>query len=118
MIKNAEHRGLKECVIKPASRLIAEVLRVMQRSGYIGEFEYVDDGRTGKFRVQLLGRVNNCGPIKPRFPIKHNQYEIFEKRFLPSRDLGIIVVSTNQGVMTHHEAKHRKLGGVLLAYVY
>jgi len=118
VIKNSEHRGLRECIIKPASHLIAEVLKVMQRLGYIGEFEYIDDGRAGKFRIQLLGRINNCGSIKPRFPVKHNNYEIFEKRFLPSRDLGAIIVSTNQGIMTHNEAKRKKLGGVLLAYVY
>jgi small subunit ribosomal protein S8 len=118
VIKNSEHRGLKECIVNPASHLIAEVLKVMQRLGYIGEFEYIDDGRAGKFRIQLLGRINNCGAIKPRFPVKHNRYEIFEKRFLPSRDLGAIIVSTNQGVMTHSEAKRKRLGGVLLAYVY
>ena len=74
-IKNNEERGKKECMICPASKLIARVLRVLQRSGYIGEFEFVDDGRTGKFRVQLLGRINNCGAIKPRFPVSYRELE-------------------------------------------
>ena len=117
-IMNNEVRGKRECIIYPASKLIAEVLRVMQRAGYIGEIEYIDDGRGGKFRVQLLGRINKCGVIKPRFPVKKNEFEKWEERYLPSRDIGLLIVSTSQGVMSHREAKERGIGGILLAYVY
>ncbi|MEM4843138.1 MAG: 30S ribosomal protein S8, partial [Ignisphaera sp.] len=64
-ITNAEMRRRNEVVIWPASKLIIRVLRVMQKHGYIGEFEYVDDGRWGKIVVQLLGRINRAGAIKP-----------------------------------------------------
>jgi small subunit ribosomal protein S8 len=90
----------------------------MQLNGYIGEFEFVDDGRSGKFRVQLLGRVNKCGGIKPRIPASFKEIENWEKRFLPSRDIGVLVVSTSQGVLSHREVKERKIGGRLLAFVY
>ena len=50
-IMNAEMRAKPEVIIWPASKLIAAVLRVMQQEGYIGEFEYIDDGRWGKIRV-------------------------------------------------------------------
>ena len=90
----------------------------MQKHGYIGEFEYIDDGRSGKFRVQLLGRINKCRAIKPRFPVKVREFEEWEKRFLPSRDIGILIVSTPQGVMSHREAKAKGIGGRLLAFVY
>ena len=105
-------------MIYPASKLIANVLRVMQRHGYIGEFEFIDDGRSGKFRVQLLGRINNCGVIKPRFPVKVAELEEWEKKYLPSRDIGILIISTSKGVMTSREAREQRVGGVLLAYVY
>ncbi|RLF08811.1 MAG: 30S ribosomal protein S8 [Thermoprotei archaeon] len=117
-IKNNEERGKKECMICPASKLIARVLRVLQRSGYIGEFEFVDDGRTGKFRVQLLGRINNCGAIKPRFPVSYRELEKWEKQYLPSRDIGLLILSTSKGILTNKEAAERKVGGILLAYVY
>jgi len=117
-IKNAEMRRMKSCVIWPASKLLGRVLRVMQMHGYIGEFEFIDDGRTGKFRVQLLGRINNCRAIKPRYPVKRHEFEYWEKRYLPSRDMGILVVSTPEGVMSHREAKKRGLGGRLIAFVY
>ncbi|RLF05043.1 MAG: 30S ribosomal protein S8 [Thermoprotei archaeon] len=117
-IKNCEMRAKSEALIMPASKLIANVLRVMLKHGYIGNFEYIDDGRFGKIRVQLLGRINNCGAIKPRFPVKKNEFEKWEKRFLPSPDVGLLILSTSKGVMTHREAKELGIGGVLLAYVY
>ncbi len=117
-IMNNEMRRKRECVINTASKLLGRVLRVMQLNGYIGEFEFVDDGRSGKFRVQLLGRVNKCGAIKPRIPVSLKEIENWEKRFLPSRDIGVLVVSTSQGVLSHREVKERKIGGRLLAFVY
>jgi len=117
-IMNNEMRNKPECVISPASKLLGKVLRVMQLSSYIGEFEFVDDGRSGKFKVQLLGRVNKCGAVKPRFSVSADEFEVQEKRFLPSRDIGVLVVSTSQGVLPHREAKKRKIGGRLIAFIY
>jgi small subunit ribosomal protein S8 len=117
-IMNNEMRNKQECVISPASKLLGRVLRVMQLSGYIGEFEFIDDGRSGKFKVQLLGRINKCGAIKPRFSVGIAQFETWEKRFLPSRDIGVLVVSTSQGVVSHEKAKKKKIGGRLLAFIY
>jgi small subunit ribosomal protein S8 len=117
-IMNNEMRYKRECLISPASKLLGRVLRVMQLNGYVGELEFVDDGRSGKFKVQLLGRINKCGAIKPRFPASSNKIEIWEKRFLPSRDVGVLVISTSQGVLSHREAQERKIGGRLLAFVY
>jgi small subunit ribosomal protein S8 len=90
----------------------------MQLNGYIGEFEFIDDGRSGKFKVQLLGRINKCGPVKPRFAVKSTEFEEWEKKFLPSRDVGIMVVSTSKGVIAHKDAESKNLGGRLLAFVY
>ncbi len=117
-IMNNEMRRKRECVINTASRLLGRVLRVMQLNSYIGEFEFVDDGRSGKFRVQLLGRINKCGAIKPRVPVSFREIENWERRFLPSRDIGVLVVSTSQGVVSHRDVKERKIGGRLLAFVY
>jgi len=117
-IINNEMRNKRECVISPASKLLGRVLRIIQLNGYIGEFEFIDDGRSGKFKVQLLGRINKCGAVKPRFAVKVDGFENWEKKFLPSRDVGIMVVSTSQGVIAHREAEEKNLGGRLLAFVY
>ena len=117
-IYNSELVGKPEVVIAPASRLIEKVLQVMQSKGYIGEFERIDDGKAGRFRIQLMGRTNKCGVIKPRLPVRRDGFERFEKRFLPAYNYGILIVTTPEGVMTHQDAKTRGIGGRLLAYVY
>lgn len=113
-IRNNELRGNTKCIISPASKLIGQVLRTMQKEGYIGEFEYVDDGRAGKFIVELEGNINHCGVIKPRHAVKKDEFEKFEKRYLPARDFGILIVTTPEGIMTHKEAKEKGIGGRLL----
>lgn len=117
-IKNSENAAKKECLYRPASKLFGEVLKVMQAKGYISHFEFVEDGRDGVYRIGLLGKINDCKAIKPRHAVKKDKFELFEKRYLPARDIGIIIVSTPQGVVTHKEAKERGIGGRLIAFVY
>ncbi len=117
-IVNNELRNKRECIISPASKLIGNILRVLQQNGYVGKFEFIDDGRFGKFDVQLLGRVNRCGAIRPRHAIKVDDIEEWEMRFLPSRELGMLILSTPAGVISHRDAKQKKIGGVLLGYIY
>ena len=117
-ISNNERRHKRECLVWPASKLMGQVLRVMQKNGYLGEFEYIDDGRSGKFRVQLLGRINSCAVVKPRYSVKSKGIEQWEKRFLPSREVGLLIMSSPGEVISQRDAKERKVGGRLLAYVY
>jgi SSU ribosomal protein S8P len=117
-IKNAEMRNKKECLVYPSSKLLIEVLKTIQRHGYIGEFEVIDDGRGSKIRIQLFGRINDCGVIKPRLGYSYREFVKLESKYLPSRDIGIVIVTTSKGVMTTKEAFEKRIGGVALAYVY
>ncbi len=118
MIKNAEKVGKEEVIIKPISKLLRGVLDIMKREGYVGEYEVIDDGRGGVIKLKLLGKINDCGAIKPRFSVTVDEFEKFEKRFLPAYGFGILILTTSQGIMTHEEAKKKGIGGQLLAYVY
>lgn len=102
----------------PASRFASEILRTMQKHRYIGEFEQIDDDRAGKFRIQLLAKINKCGIITPRFSVKNNSYLDWERQYLPAYSMGILLVSTSSGMMSHHEAQNQGIGGVLVGYVY
>lgn len=117
-IKNREKIGKRKCVVKPISNLLVEILKVFQKEGYLGEFEVVKDERGGKIEVNLKNRINECGVIKPRFAVRKDELARWEKRFLPARDFGVLVMSTSKGVMTQKEALSKGLGGRLLAYVY
>lgn len=116
-IKNAERVGKRNCEVK-ASKIVSNVLKVLKNHGYIKDFEYVKERVGGKFIVELAGKINDCGPIRPRFSSKVTEYEFYERRFLPARGFGILVVSTTRGIMSQIEARELGLGGVLLAYVY
>jgi len=117
-LKNHEMASKKECTFKPASKLITEILKILMKKGFIDKYELIDDGRDGMFKVDLRGKINECKAIKPRYAVKKNEFEKYEKRFLPSKDIGILIVSTSKGVMTHSDAKKKEVGGRLIAFVY
>jgi small subunit ribosomal protein S8 len=118
VIKNAESTGKRECMIDPASKIIGNVLKVMQDEGYVGEFEFVDNGKAGMLKVRLIGKINRCGVVKPRFSVGKSEMERWEKRFLPARNFGTLILTTSQGVMSHSDAAKKGIGGEILAYVY
>jgi len=115
---NSEARRKGDCVIIPTSKLAIEVLKTLQNHEYIGEFEHVDDKRGGKFKIELLAKITKCGAITPRFKVSKDGYAKWEQQYLPSYSRGMLIVTTNQGVMSHHEAIGKGLGGLLVGYVY
>lgn len=117
-IMNAEKVGKREVVVKPASKMIRTILSIMNDHRFIGSHERIEDGKGGALKVSLLGNINRCGVVKPRFSTKHNGYEKWEKRYLPAKDFGLLFISTSQGVMIHIQAKEKKIGGKLFAYCY
>ncbi|MBN1280717.1 MAG: 30S ribosomal protein S8 [Candidatus Thermoplasmatota archaeon] len=118
IIKNAEMRGIHTCVIRPSSKLIGGVLDLLKEKGYLGNYEFVKDGKAGIFHVELRGSINNCGVIKPRYPIKVQEMEKWEARYLPARDFGLLILTSTEGIISHDQARKKGIGGKLLAYVY
>lgn len=118
LILNNEVIGKSDCLIKPVSKIVKEILRVMKDNGYVGGFKEVEDSRGNYISLTLTGNINKCGVIKPRYSVKSNNFENFERRYLPAKDVGVLLVSTPKGIMTHYDAKSKKTGGRLLAYCY
>ena len=117
-IRNAEAASKAECLLKPASKFLGEVLRVAKENNYIEAFTQDDTKGIITYKVTLNGKLNVFKAIKPRYAVKRNSYEKYEKRYLPARDVGCLVVSTPIGVMTHKQAKEKGLGGRLVAFIY
>lgn len=116
-IKNAEKVGKDSCITK-SSKVIKEILKIMQEKGYIGAYEYIEDGRGGKFQIELKGKIIDCNTIKPRYSTKVDEFEKWEKRYLPAREFGLLILSTPKGIIDHKKAKELRTGGKLLAYIY
>jgi small subunit ribosomal protein S15Ae len=117
-MSNAEKRGRRQVLIRPSSKVIVKFLLCMQQHGYIGEFEIIDDHRANKIVVELVGRLNKCGVISPRFDCPYDEIEKWVVNLLPSRQFGHVVLSTSQGIMTHEEARRKKTGGKVLGFFY
>ncbi len=117
-VYNNEMRKKNECIVAPVSNFAGEVLKVLKNHGYIENYEHVDDSRGGKFKINLFAKINKCGVIMPRFSVKKDQYTSWERQYLPSYNRGMLIVSTPEGVMSHHDAQQKGLGGVLVGYVY
>ena len=113
-----EKSGRNESTIKPSSKIIRKVLEVMKNNNYVGDFEEIKDGRGNMIKLNLLGNINKCGVIKPRYSVKNDEFEKFEERYLLARGMGILIVSTPSGIIVHDEAKKKNIGGKLLAYCY
>ncbi len=117
-IFNAEQAGHYEVTVNPASKMLGSMLSIMQTSGYVGEYERIHNGRGGAYRIELIGAINRCGVIKPRHSVKRAEFDKWESRYLPARDFGLLILTTNQGVMNHYDAKKERVGGRLLAYIF
>ena len=117
-LKTVKDKGQTEVVIRPISKLIVRVFEVLKKEGYLDSFEIVEDKRGGLAQVKLSNQINNVGVIKPHFSSTLAEFEKFERRYLPAKDFGRLIVSTSKGIMTHLEAKAINQGGALLAYVY
>lgn len=116
-IKTNERIGRAQCVLY-STKLLKSILDVMKREGYIKDYEEFTDGKVLKVRVMLANKINSIGIIKPRNAISARDLQIYEMRYNPSRDFGILVISTSQGLMTNKEAREKNIGGRLIAYMY
>lgn len=117
-IVNAETRGQKQVLLRPTSKVLIHILRLMQKKGYLGQIEIIDDGRNGKIVVNLLGRLNKCGVISPRYDITIEELPKLSDRLLPSRQFGYVVLTTSKGIMDHVQAQKLGQGGKVLGFFF
>jgi len=117
-ITNAERAGKNEVMIRPSSNILLKFLKVMQKHGYIQEFSRIDDHRSGKILIKLTGRLNKCTGISPKYNFKLSELENWMTNLLPSRQFGVLVVTTSSGVIDHLEALKKKTGGKVIGYFY
>lgn len=116
-IKTYEATGMYECIV-PSTKLMRTVLATMKENNYVKDFEEVKEGKFNVIKVTLSKKINDIGVIKPRYPVTLSEIQKFETRYIPSKDFGILIVSTPKGIMTNKQARQNKTGGRLIAYVY
>lgn len=115
MLRNARKANKESVKIKRISNLLIEILKIMKQKGAVKKYKI--DPKDKSIEV-TLGDFNECRAIKPRFSCDKTQIEGYRRRYLPSRDLGVVIISTNKGLLTNEEAEEEKTGGSLIAYFY
>jgi small subunit ribosomal protein S8 len=115
MIRNAKRAGKEDVKVKRISNLLIEVLKIMKQKGAIKKYKI--DGKEKTVEINI-GELVECRAIKPRFSVDKTQIERYRRRYLPSRKIGTMIISTNKGLVTHEEAQEEQIGGSLIAYFY
>jgi len=116
-IKVYERIGRDECSVS-YTKLVESVIATLKKNGYIKDYAPVAEGKFTVLKVVLSKKINDIGVIKPRHAVRLEEYQKYEARYIPSKNFGMLVVSTPKGVMSNKEAKEQHLGGRLLAFVY
>ena len=113
-IMNAKRIEKRELVIKRCSKVLLNLFEMMKARGHI-DFEV--DVEAKSVRVKVL-KLNECRAVKPRYYVGVADIDKYLRRFLPSRNFGTLVISTNKGMLDQKEAVKENLGGSVVAYFY
>ncbi len=119
-IRNASSARHAE-VLVPASRTKREIARILKDEGFIAEFEEVPAGPRHDLRIRLK-YIDGKAPVvsglkrisKPGLRVYAGKTDI--PRVLGG--LGLVIISTSQGIMTGAQAHKAQLGGEILAFVW
>ncbi len=117
-IQNAERVGKREFTTQVNGKLIRAVLQILKEEGYLTEFRENEDSKGNTLTITLSGTLNKTGVITPNFNVNGSTFVQFEKRYLPAKDFGVLILTTNKGVLTHKKAKEENVGGKLIAFAY
>ncbi|MFH1359057.1 MAG: 30S ribosomal protein S8 [archaeon] len=111
-IMNAKRAKKTEVVLNKHSKLLRNILDIAKESGYL---DYNVNGNKLKIVIKDLNMIL---AVKPRYTVKNSKINFYVRRFLPAKNFGFVIVSTNKGLMKHDEAEEKNLGGCLVAYMY
>ena len=115
MIRNTKKARKEVVEVKIISNLLIEILKIMKQKGAIKKYKINSKKKSAEI---VVGDLSECKSIKPRFSVDKTQIEKYRRRYLPARNLGTMIISTNKGLMTHEEAQEEQIGGSLIAYFY
>ena len=118
-VRNAQSAGL-DIVEMPASRLKADIVKVLKEEGYVSDYE-IDGDAKKTLRIAL--KYND--ETKPVIRGIRRESKPGLRKFCGWKEvprvlggLGIAIISTSSGVMSGVEARRRKLGGEIICSVW
>ena len=119
-IRNA-NTAFHERVDVPASRIKKEIAKVLKAEGFIKNFEVVPGAPRELIRITLKYGTNRERVINGLQRISRPGLRLYSpKSEIPKcmGGLGLVIVSTSQGVMSGKQAKRMGCGGEVMAFVW
>ena len=113
-IMNAKRIEKRELTIKRYSKVLLGLFDMMKANGNI-DYKVNEEAKTVSVKIIKL---NECRAVKPRYYVGVGDVDKYLRRFLPSRNFGKLIISTNQGLVDHKYAMENKIGGSVIAYFY
>lgn len=110
-----------ESVEVPASKMKRDIAEILKNEGFIRDVEYIDDDKQGIIRVFLKYGKNNERVISGLRRISKPGLRSYVKADAVPKvlnGLGVAILSTSEGVMTDKDARAKKIGGEVIAYVW
>ncbi|PRO64595.1 30S ribosomal protein S8 [Alkalicoccus urumqiensis] len=105
----------------PASNIKKEIADILKREGFIRDYEAIEDDKQGVLRIFLKYGANNEKVITGLKKISKPGLRVYAKSDEVPRvlgGLGIAIISSSSGVITDKEARQKKVGGEVIAYVW
>ena len=105
----------------PASKLKAEIARILKEEGYIANYKPTEEGGMKVIRVYLKYGPNNESVIRDLKRISRPGCRVYQGKNEIRRvqgGLGIAILTTPKGVMTGRQARREGVGGELLCEVW
>jgi small subunit ribosomal protein S8 len=105
----------------PASKLKAEIARILKDEGYIANFKATDENGQRVLRVYLKYGPNNEAAIRDLQRVSRPGCRVYVGRDEIRRvqgGLGISILTTPKGVMTGRQARREGVGGEVLCEVW
>jgi small subunit ribosomal protein S8 len=120
-IRNASAAGLKTVDI-PSSNIKRAMTQILFDQGYILNYKFEEDNKQGAIKIALKYNMSTRVPAITKLQRASRpglrKYSSAEEMPRVLNGLGIAIVSTSRGVITDKEARHQKIGGEVLCYVY
>ena len=113
----AKHESLEV----PASKIKRDFADILKNEGFVRDVEYIDDDKQGIIRVFLkYGKGNERVISGIRRISKPGLRSYVKADAVPKvlNGLGIAILSTSEGVITDKEARAKKIGGEVIAYIW
>lgn len=105
----------------PGSKIKLEIVRILLENGYIQDYHFIEDDKSGVIRVSLKYNEEGLSAISGLKRESKPGRRIYRETQKIPRVLGgsgTVILSTSQGILTDKEARLKKIGGEVLCYIW